>query len=117
MVETGAPKDGNRRGVEENGQPHIASGRRSDAALGQSRPGRWGALVLAIYITLLLIVAVAIAQVLYFRVVIAREDRAGEETPDLPDMNWLREPAETQVGFAADEAEPERLGDSVLVGA
>ena len=71
---------------------------------------------LAIYITLLLIVAVAIAQVLYWRLVIAREDTAGEETPDLPDMNWLCEP-ETWVGFEADEAEPALLGDSVLVGA
>lgn len=42
---------------------------------------------LAIYITLLLIVTVAIAQVLYFKLVIAREDVARDETPDPPDMD------------------------------
>jgi hypothetical protein len=34
---------------------------------------------LAIYITLLLIVAVALAQVLYWKLVIARESNAGDE--------------------------------------
>jgi hypothetical protein len=72
---------------------------------------------LAIYITLLLVVTVAIAQVLYWKLVIGREDIAGDETPDLPDMNWLSEPIQTWVGFEADEADPALLGDSVLVGA
>ena len=71
---------------------------------------------LAIYITLLLIVTVAIAQMLYFKLVIAREDVASDETQDLPDMDWLREPVEPWVGFEADEAEPALVGDPVLVG-
>lgn len=71
---------------------------------------------MAIYITLLLIVMVAIAQVLYFKLVIARDDSAGAETPDLPDMGWLHDPVETWVGFEADEAEPVLVGDPVLVG-
>jgi hypothetical protein len=68
--------------VNENGQSHIASERRHDATQGQRRPGRWAASVrdaLAIYITVLLIVTVAVAQVLYWKLVIARESSAGDE--------------------------------------
>jgi hypothetical protein len=71
---------------------------------------------LAIYITLLLIVTVAIAQVLYWKLVIAREDAAGDEIPDLPDMGWLHEPVDAWVGFEADGAEPALVGDPALVG-
>jgi hypothetical protein len=75
-----------------------------------------GALVrdaLAIYITVLLIVTVAIGQLLYWRLVIARADVACD---DIPDMDWLRQPVDAWVGFEADEAEPARVGDPVLVG-
>lgn len=68
---------------------------------------------LAIYITLLLIVTVAIAQVLYWKLVIARDHAVCDE---LPDMDWLHEQVETWVGFEADEAEPVLAGDPVLVG-
>jgi hypothetical protein len=68
---------------------------------------------LAIYITLLLIVTVAIAQVLYWKLVIAREHAVCDE---LPDIDWLYEPIEAWVGFEADEAEPVLVGDPVLVG-
>ncbi len=71
---------------------------------------------LAIYITLLLIVTVAIAQLLYWKLVIAREHAVRDELSDLPDMDWLHEPIEAWVGFEADEAEPALVGDPVLVG-
>jgi hypothetical protein len=71
---------------------------------------------LAIYITLLLIVSVAIAQLLYWRLVIAREDLAGEGSRDIPDLDWLRQPVDAWVGFEADEVEPMLVGDPVLVG-
>jgi hypothetical protein len=71
----------------------------------------------AIYITVLLIVMVAIAQLLYWKLVIAREDVVCEQTAEIPDLDWLREPpAEAWVGFEADEAEPAVVGDPVLVG-
>jgi hypothetical protein len=112
--------EGSRRGVIKNGQLHIVGERRDDVALGQQRPGRWGALVrdaLAIYITVLLVVMVAIAQLLYFKLVLARAKVVGEETPDIPDMDWLRKPpVEAWVGLEADEAEPALVGDPVLVG-
>jgi hypothetical protein len=74
---------------------------------------------LAIYITLLLIVTVAIAQFLYWKRVIAREDVSCGDTPDfseLPDIDWRRQPVEAWVGFEADEAAPALVGDPVLVG-
>ena len=71
---------------------------------------------LAIYITLLLIVTVAIAQVLYWKLVIAREHVVSDELEDFLDMDWLHEPVEAWVGFEADEAEPVLVGDPVLVG-
>jgi hypothetical protein len=78
-----------------------------------------GALVmdsLGIYITVLLVVAVATGQLLYWKLVIAREDVACEDIPNIPDMDWLRQPVDAWVGFEADEAEPARVGDPVLVG-
>ncbi|HEX3691294.1 MAG TPA: hypothetical protein VHV28_16450 [Solirubrobacteraceae bacterium] len=72
---------------------------------------------LAIYITLLLIVTVAVAQLLYWKLVIAREHvSACESTPEIPDMDWLRQPAEAWVGFEAGEAEPALVGEPVLAG-
>jgi uncharacterized protein involved in cysteine biosynthesis len=72
---------------------------------------------LAIYITLLLIVTVAVAQLLYWKLVIAREDPVGDMTPDVPDMDWLHQPVDAWVGGEADEAEPALVGERVLVGA
>lgn len=69
---------------------------------------------MAIYITLALIVLVAIAQVLYFKLVIARESVACDETPDTLDLEWLRESMEAWMGFETDE-EPALVGDPVLV--
>ena len=72
---------------------------------------------LAVYITVLLIVMVAIAQLLYWKLVIARNDIACDQTAEIPDMDWLREQlVEAWVGFEADEAEPVLAGDPVLVG-
>jgi hypothetical protein len=71
---------------------------------------------LAIYITLLLIVTVAIAQVLYWKLVIAREHAVCDKLEDFPDLDWLHEPVQAWVGFEADEAEPVLVGDPVLVG-
>ncbi len=68
---------------------------------------------LAIYITLLLIVAMAVAQVLYWKLVIAREKVACDE---IPDMAWLGQSVETWVGFEAEEAEPALVGDPALAG-
>lgn len=70
---------------------------------------------MAIYITLALIVTVAIAQVLYFKLVIARERPGRQETPEIPDMDWLRRPVEAWVGFEPDE-ELALVGDPVLAG-
>ena len=72
---------------------------------------------LAIYITLLLIVMVAIAQLLYWKLVIARKDVACEQTADIPAMDWLLEPpVNAWVGVEHDETEPALVGDPVLVG-
>lgn len=71
---------------------------------------------LAIYITLLLIVTVAIGQLLYWKLVVAREQVVSEDIPDIADLDWLLEPVDAWVGFEADEAEPARVGDPMLVG-
>jgi hypothetical protein len=71
---------------------------------------------LAICITLALIATVAIGQLSYWRLVIARKEDACDANPDMPDMDWLRQPVDTWVGFEADEAEPARVGDPVLAG-
>jgi hypothetical protein len=87
-----------------------------------------GALVrvtLAIYITLFAIASVAVAQTLYWKLVIAREGVAIDQVPetnrmpemdDIPDMDWLHDPAESWVGFEADDMAPALAGDPVLVG-
>lgn len=87
-----------------------------------------GALVrvtLAIYITLFAIALVAVAQILYWKLVIAREGVAINEVPEtnpvpempaIPDMAWLGEPAESWVGFEGDDMAPALAGDPVLVG-
>jgi hypothetical protein len=71
---------------------------------------------LAICITLALIATVAIGQVLYWKLVIARTADARDANSDMPDMDWLRQPVDPWVGFEADEAEPARVGDPVLAG-
>ncbi|MFZ1995146.1 MAG: hypothetical protein WAU75_13610 [Solirubrobacteraceae bacterium] len=71
---------------------------------------------LAICITLALIAAVAIGQALYWKLVIARTADACDANSDMPDMDWLRRPVDSWVGFEADEAEPARVGDPVLAG-
>ncbi|HEY1715292.1 MAG TPA: hypothetical protein VGG07_20485 [Solirubrobacteraceae bacterium] len=70
---------------------------------------------LAVYITLSLIVTVAIAQLLYWKLVIAREDDACEANTDTFDLDWLCESMQTWVGLEADEPEPVPVGDPVLV--
>jgi hypothetical protein len=74
---------------------------------------------LAIYITLFAVALMAVAQVLYWRLVIAPEGdaSAGVPQPDrMPDMDWLREPAEPWVGFEVDDMEPALVGDPVAAG-
>jgi hypothetical protein len=71
---------------------------------------------LAIYITLSLIATVAVAQFLYFRLVIVREGANGDDTTDTVDLDWLYESVEAWVGMEADECEPASVGDPVLVG-
>jgi hypothetical protein len=87
-----------------------------------------GALVrvtLAIYITLFAIALVALAQILYWKLVIAREGVAIDHVPEtsrmpemdrIPDMDWLRDPAESWVGFEADDMAPTLAGDPVPAG-
>lgn len=75
--------------------------------------------MLAIYITLFAVALMAVAQVLYWKLVIAREGVASAGVPEAdqtPDMEWLREPAEPWVGFEADDVEPARVGDPVPAG-
>ncbi|MGH2895578.1 MAG: hypothetical protein ACRDPM_20245 [Solirubrobacteraceae bacterium] len=70
---------------------------------------------LAIYITLFAIALVAVAQILYWRLVIAREVAATDAMADMDcvadldpvaDMDWLREQAQSWAEFEADEMEP-----------
>jgi hypothetical protein len=74
-------------------------------------------MTLAIYITLAAIAIVAVAQILYWKLVIATDDLtcqdAGRE--DFPDMDWLCEPVQPWVGLEAD-AEPALVGEPVLAG-
>jgi hypothetical protein len=71
---------------------------------------------LAIDITLLLIVTVAIGQLLYWKLVVGRDEVVCDDIPDIRDLDWLLEPVDAWVGFEAGEAEPARVGDPVLVG-
>jgi hypothetical protein len=75
-------------------------------------------MTLAIYITLAAIAIVAIAQILYWKLVIAAEDVAGQSAgrEDFPDMDWLSEPVQPWVGLEVDDAEPARVGEPVLAG-
>jgi hypothetical protein len=80
-----------------------------------------GALVratLAIYITVAAIVIVAVAQILYWKLVIAEADgtRRDAAREQIPDMDWLREPVEPWVGSDADDAGPVQVGEPVLAG-
>lgn len=58
---------------------------------------------LAIYITLSAVAAVAIAQILYFKLVLARQRAVSE---DVPDMGWLYEPMDAYIGVGAADMEP-----------
>jgi hypothetical protein len=72
---------------------------------------------LAIYITVSLIATVALAQLLYWRLVITRENRVADEPIDGFDMDWLYESVEAWVGLEADDAQPVPVDDPVLVSA
>lgn len=58
---------------------------------------------LAIYITLSAVAVVAIAQILYFKLVLARRRAASEEAPD---MGWLYEPIDAYIGGRVDDIDP-----------
>ena len=80
-----------------------------------------GALVratLAIYITVSAIVVVAVAQILYWKLVIAAEDvtRQDAARADIPNLDWLHEPVQAWVGLEADHPEPVLVGEPVLAG-
>jgi hypothetical protein len=70
---------------------------------------------LAIYITVLLIVTVAVAQVLYWKLVIARENVASDETADFTELVWLRQPIDAWAGLETDEAQPALVDEPVPV--
>lgn len=74
---------------------------------------------LAIYITLFAIALVAVAQIVYWKLVITRDGVAIEEMPELdrmPDLDWLREQAQSWAEFEVDDTEPALVGDPVLAG-
>jgi hypothetical protein len=58
---------------------------------------------LAIYITLFAVAVVAIAQILYFKLVLARGHAASE---DVPEMGWSYEPIDACIGVGVDDMEP-----------
>ena len=58
---------------------------------------------LAIYITLFAVAVMAIAQILYFRLVLARRRIASEEAPE---TGLLYEPIELYIGVQLDDTEP-----------
>jgi hypothetical protein len=72
---------------------------------------------LAIYITLSLIATVAIAQLLYWKLVVTCEHRVDDQSIDSFDMDWLCESVEAWVGLEADDAQPVPVDDRVLVSA
>jgi hypothetical protein len=65
---------------------------------------------LAIYITLSAVAVVAIAQFLYFKLVLSRQQPASE---DVADMGWMHEPINAGIGVGVDDIEealePERV--------
>jgi hypothetical protein len=80
---------------------------------------------LAIYITLFAIALMAVAQILYWKLVIVRQGVAIDHVPEtkgmpemdrMPDMAWLRGPADSWVGSEADDMAPTPAGDPVPVG-
>jgi hypothetical protein len=73
---------------------------------------------LAIDITVAAIVIVAVAQILYWKLVITAQDvtRRDAAREQIPDMDWLREPVEPWVGLEADDAGPALVGEPVLAG-
>jgi hypothetical protein len=77
---------------------------------------------LAVYITLFAIALVAIAQILYWKLIVNREGGAGDAAPEIPDMSWALEPVDPCAGFEADVlepvpvSEPVRVREPVLVG-
>jgi hypothetical protein len=78
---------------------------------------------LAIYITLFAITSVAIAQILYWKLVINRHGAASDAAPEVPDMGWALEPVDPWTGFEADAVEPvlvpepARVREPALLGA
>jgi hypothetical protein len=81
-----------------------------------------GALVrvtLAIYITLFAIALVAVGQLLYWKLVIARQGAATEGMPEMdriPDMDWLHEQAQSWVQFEVDDPQSALASGPVLAG-
>jgi hypothetical protein len=68
---------------------------------------------LAIYITLSAVAVVAIAQILYFKLVLARDKVVHDETPD---MAWLYEPV-GPVLVEVEEPEPLLAPEPALLAA
>jgi hypothetical protein len=75
-------------------------------------------MTLAIYITLAAIAIVAVAQILYWKLVIAAEDVTCQDATheDFPDMDWLCEPVQPWVGLEVDDTEPALVSEPVLAG-
>ena len=64
---------------------------------------------LAIYITLFAITSVAIAQILYWKLVINRRVAAGDLALEVPDIGCALEPVDPWAGLEADALEPVRV--------
>ncbi len=78
---------------------------------------------LAIYITLFAVAVMAIAQIVYWKLVINREAAPGDAAPKGPAMGWALEPIDPCGGFAAETAEvllgsePALVSEPVVFGA
>jgi hypothetical protein len=70
---------------------------------------------LAIYITLFAVAVMAIAQIVYWKLVINREAAPGDAAPKGPAMDWALEPIDPRDGFAADTAEPLLVSEPAVV--